>query len=149
MDPQQRLALEVGWEALEHARIDPGTLRGSRTGVFLGAEARPYGPRLHEAAADLAGLLFTGTAPSVISGRLAYALGLRGPVLTVDTSASSSLVALHLAVEALRGGSCELALAGGVTVMTTPAYHVAFSALGGLAPDARCKPFSADADGVA
>ncbi|MFF4920703.1 type I polyketide synthase [Kitasatospora sp. NPDC001261] len=149
MDPQQRLALEVGWEALEHARIDPTTLRGSRTGVFLGAEARPYGPALHEAPADLAGVLFTGTAPSVISGRLAHTLGLNGPVLTVDTSASSSLVALHLAVEGLRGGECELALAGGVTVMTTPGYHVAFSALGGLAPDARCKPFSADADGVA
>ncbi|MEU8781755.1 beta-ketoacyl synthase N-terminal-like domain-containing protein [Streptomyces sp. NPDC048637] len=149
MDPQQRIALEVGWEALEHARIDPTTLRGSRTGVFLGAEARPYGPPLHEAPAELAGVLFTGTAPSVISGRLAYTLGLNGPVLTVDTSASSSLVALHLAVEALSSGRCELALAGGVTVMTTPAYHVAFSALGGLAPDARCKPFSADADGVA
>ena len=149
MDPQQRLALEVGWEALERARIDPGTLRGSRTGVFLGAEARPYGPRLHEASADLAGLLFTGTAPSLISGRLAYTLGLRGPVLTVDTSASSSLVALHLAVQELRRGSCDLALAGGVTVLTTPAYLVAFSALGSLAPDGRCKPFSADADGVA
>nr|BFD89949.1 hypothetical protein KitaXyl93_13090 [Kitasatospora sp. Xyl93] len=149
MDPQQRLALEVGWEALERARIDPTTLRGSRTGVFLGAEARPYGPPLHEAPADLAGVLFTGTAPSVISGRLAHVLGLNGPVLTVDTSASSSLVALHLAVEGLRDGRCDLALAGGVTVMTTPGYHVAFSALGGLAPDARCKPFSADADGVA
>ncbi|ONI75273.1 hypothetical protein ALI144C_41835 [Actinosynnema sp. ALI-1.44] len=149
MDPQQRLALEVGWEALEHARIDPTTLKGSRTGVFLGAEARPYGPRLHDAAPDLAGLLFTGTAPSVISGRLAYTLGVHGPTLTVDTSASSSLVALHLAVESLRSGACELALAGGVTVMTTPSYYVAFSALGSLAPDGRCKPFSADADGVA
>ncbi|WP_199747667.1 type I polyketide synthase [Actinomadura sp. WAC 06369] len=149
MDPQQRLVLEVGWEALERARIAPDALRGSPTGVFIGAEARPYGPRLHEASADLAGLLFTGTAPSVISGRVAHVLGLHGPVLTVDTSASSSLVALHLAAEALRRGECELALAGGVSVMTTPYYYVAFSALRALAPDGRCKPFSADADGVA
>ncbi|MEV8476831.1 type I polyketide synthase, partial [Streptomyces sp. NPDC051173] len=148
MAPQQRLALETAWEAVERAGIDPLSLRGSATGTFIGCDGLDYALGASEVPEGIAGYFTIGNSASVTSGRVAYALGLEGAAVTMDTACSSSLVSLHLAAQALRTRECSLALAGGTYVMSSPAPLIGFSELRGLAPDGRCKPFAASSDGM-
>ncbi len=148
MDPQQRLMLETSWEALERAGYSPAALRGSRSGVFVGVGANEYSHVLSTGSIESIGAQFgTGIATSVVAGRVAFALGLEGPAVAMDTACSSSLVAVHQACQALHSGDCDLALAGGVNVLLSPASLIATSRAKMLSPDGRCKTFDASADG--
>ena len=147
MDPQQRVALRVAWRALESAAINPDDLAGHDVGVYVGAADMGYGPDMSEFSHHT-GHLITGSSIGVISGRIAYLLGLTGPAMTVDTSCSSALSAFHLAVGALRSGDCDLAVAGGVCVMGNPGYFVEFSKQHALSDDGHCRAYSAHASGT-
>ncbi|RRR71697.1 MAG: acyltransferase domain-containing protein, partial [Candidatus Viridilinea halotolerans] len=148
MDPQHRLLLEVSWELLERAGLDPQALRGSRSGVFVGIGEREYGHlQVGSDVAQIASHAATASGHSIAAGRIAYTLGLQGPTLAVDTACSSSLVAIHLACQSLRLGECDLALAGGVNLLLSPTTFVAYAQIQALAPDGRCKTFDAAADG--
>ncbi|WP_051023031.1 hybrid fatty acyl-AMP ligase/type I polyketide synthase [Nocardia pneumoniae] len=146
MDPQQRMMLQLSWEAIERSGRDPRTLHGSATGVYLGVYSTGY--LADPAPEQLNGQVGTGLSPSVASGRIAYTLGLHGPAVTLDTACSSSIVAMHLAMQALRAGECDLALAGGATLLMSPTAHIELCRLGVLSPTGRCAPFSADGDGT-
>nr|WP_090277912.1 polyketide synthase [Mycolicibacterium komanii]CRL73122.1 polyketide synthase [Mycolicibacterium komanii] len=147
MDPQQRVALRVAWRALENSGINPDDLVGHDAGCYVGASVMGYGPDLAEFC-DLTGHLMSGTALGVISGRIAYTLGLAGPALTIDTSCSSTLTAIHTAAQSLRSRDCDLALAGGVCVMGSPGFFVEFSKQHALSDDGHCRPYSAQASGT-
>jgi phthiocerol/phenolphthiocerol synthesis type-I polyketide synthase D len=148
IDPQQRMVLEVGWEALEHAGISPASLAGSATGVFVGVSAGEYGARSMSELAEVDAWSGTGGALSVAANRLSYALDLRGPSLAVDTACSSSLVAVHLGMQSLRAGESDLVLAAGANLLLGPAVTAAFHEMGVISPTGRCQPFSASADGI-
>jgi len=147
MDPQQRMLLEVAWEALEHAGIPPDALSGSRTGVMMGVYYNEYQSLSAQSPEMVSAYTGTGNAHSVTVGRIAYLLGLRGPAVAVDTACSSSLVAVHLACQSLRLRETDVALAGGVNVILRPETQIAISAWGLLSADGRCKTFDASADG--
>ncbi|MBE9224387.1 SDR family NAD(P)-dependent oxidoreductase [Phormidium sp. LEGE 05292] len=148
LDPQQRLLLEVSWEALENAAIEPNTLVGSQTGVFVGMTTNDYLQRLlKRGTTEIDAYQGTGNIPSVAAGRLSYILGLTGPSMAVDTACSSSLVATHLALASLRNHECNLALVGGVNLLVAPEISIILSKARMLAPDGHCKAFDASADG--
>ena len=147
MDPQQRVALRVAWRALENTGINPDDLSGHDVGCYVGASVNGYGPDMAEYSSH-SGHLITGTALGVISGRIAYTLGLAGPALTVDSSCASALAAFHVAVQSVRAGDCDMALAGGVCVMGSPGFFVEFSKQHALSDDGHCRPYSAHASGT-
>src|SRR6201996_3595382 len=147
MDPQQRVALRVSWRALENSGINPDDVAGHDMGCYLGASATGYGPQMAEFS-EYSGHLLAGTALSVISGRIAYTLGLTGPAVTIDSSCASALVAFHAAVRALQNGDCDLALAGGVNVLGSPGFFVEFSKQHALSDDGHCRAYSAQASGT-